>query len=81
MKKLCFLALLLLILLTLFSCKEEAVTDPEKDYIPTCDAVEVEKIEDATKNSDIATAEALVLALDRGDLDWRANLRSGAGTI
>ncbi len=31
--------------------------------------------------TNIATAEALVLALDRGDLDWRANLRSGAGTI
>lgn len=30
--------------------------------------------------TNIATAEALILALDRGDLDWRANLRSSEGT-
>jgi methylglyoxal synthase len=28
--------------------------------------------------TNIATAEALVLALDRGDLDWRTNLKNGA---
>ncbi len=28
--------------------------------------------------TNIATAEALILALDRGDLDWRANIRNGA---
>jgi len=31
--------------------------------------------------TNIATAEALILALDRGDLDWRANLRNGAGAF
>jgi methylglyoxal synthase len=31
--------------------------------------------------TNIATAEALVLALARGDLDWRANLKNGAGII
>ncbi len=31
--------------------------------------------------TNIATAEALVLALDRGDLDWRANLRNNSGNI
>ena len=31
--------------------------------------------------TNIATAEVLVLALDRGDLDWRANVRSGSGVI
>lgn len=29
--------------------------------------------------TNIATAEALILALDRGDLDWRANIRNGEG--
>jgi methylglyoxal synthase len=28
--------------------------------------------------TNVATAEVLVLALDRGDLDWRANIRNGA---
>ena len=28
--------------------------------------------------TNIATAEALILALDRGDLDWRINLKNGA---
>lgn len=27
--------------------------------------------------TNIATAEALILALDRGDLDWRQNLKNG----
>lgn len=27
--------------------------------------------------TNIATAEALILALDRGDLDWRTNLKDG----
>jgi methylglyoxal synthase len=31
--------------------------------------------------TNIATAEALVLALARGDLDWRANLKNGAGSF
>ncbi len=29
--------------------------------------------------TNIATAEALILALDRGDLDWRANLKDDEG--
>ena len=31
--------------------------------------------------NNIATAEALVLAMDRGDLDWRTNLKNGAGAF
>lgn len=31
--------------------------------------------------TNIATAEALVLALDRGDLDWRANIKNGQSAI
>lgn len=31
--------------------------------------------------TNVATAEALVLALARGDLDWRANLKNGANTL
>lgn len=31
--------------------------------------------------TNIATAEALVLALDRGDLDWRTNLKNGTGAL
>ena len=31
--------------------------------------------------TNIATAEALVLAMDRGDLDWRTNLKNGAGAF
>lgn len=31
--------------------------------------------------TNIATAEALILALDRGDLDWRANIRNGVNTF
>lgn len=31
--------------------------------------------------TNIATAEALILALDRGDLDWRTNLKNGEGAF
>ncbi|MBR2900684.1 MAG: methylglyoxal synthase [Clostridia bacterium] len=31
--------------------------------------------------TNVATAEALVLALARGDLDWRANLKNGANRL
>lgn len=59
MKKLSFLLLSFLLLTALFSCKKETLKEPEMDSVPSCDAAEVERIEDATKNSDIATAEAL----------------------
>ena len=31
--------------------------------------------------TNIATAEALILALDRGDLDWRTNVKHGESAI
>lgn len=31
--------------------------------------------------TNIATAEALILALDRGDLDWRDNMKSSEGVL
>ena len=31
--------------------------------------------------TNIATAEALILALDRGDLDWRDNMKSSEGVF
>lgn len=46
-------------------------TDTELNIIKLCDKYTVPVA------TNIATAEALVLALDRGDLDWRVNMRKG----
>lgn len=43
--------------------------DTEMSLVKLCDKYTVPVA------TNIATAEALILALDRGDLDWRANLR------
>lgn len=45
--------------------------DTELNIIKLCDKYTVPVA------TNIATAEALVLALDRGDLDWRVNMRKG----
>ena len=45
--------------------------DTELNIIKLCDKYTVPVA------TNVATAEALVLALDRGDLDWRVNMRKG----
>ena len=47
-------------------------TETELNLVKLCDKYTVPLA------TNIATAEVLILALDRGDLDWRANLRNGA---
>ncbi|MBQ3229808.1 MAG: methylglyoxal synthase [Clostridia bacterium] len=47
--------------------------DTELNLVKLCDKYTVPVA------TNIATAEALVLALDRGDLDWRTNLKNGEG--
>lgn len=46
-------------------------TETEKGLVKLCDKYTVPVA------TNIATAEALVLALDRGDLDWRINFKNG----
>ena len=45
--------------------------EEERDLLLTCDRYNIPVA------TNIATAEVLVLALDRGDLDWRQNLNGG----
>ena len=47
-------------------------TETEMNLVKLCDKYTVPVA------TNVATAEVLVLALDRGDLDWRANIRNGA---
>ena len=47
--------------------------DTELNLVKLCDKYTVPVA------TNLATAEALVLALDRGDLDWRTNLKNGEG--
>ena len=47
-------------------------TETEMNLVKLCDKYTVPVA------TTVATAEVLVLALDRGDLDWRANIRNGA---
>ena len=47
--------------------------ETEKGLVKLCDKYTVPVA------TNIATAEALILALDRGDLDWRTNLKNGEG--
>lgn len=47
--------------------------DTELNLVKLCDKYTVPVA------TNIATAEALILALDRGDLDWRTNLRNREG--
>ncbi|MDD4125832.1 MAG: methylglyoxal synthase [Eubacteriales bacterium] len=49
--------------------KEEEYTEVEMNLIRLCDMYNVPVA------TNIATAEALVFALDRGDLDWRQNIK------
>jgi methylglyoxal synthase len=46
-------------------------SETEKSLLKLCDKYTVPVA------TNIATAEALILALDRGDLDWRINLKNG----
>lgn len=46
-------------------------TETEKGLVKLCDKYTVPVA------TNIATAEALILALDRGDLDWRINMKNG----
>ena len=50
-------------------------TETELNLVKLCDKYTIPVA------TNIATAEALILALDRGDLDWRANIRSGSGAV
>lgn len=50
-------------------------TETELNLVKLCDKYTIPVA------TNVATAEALILALDRGDLDWRANLRSGSGAV
>ena len=47
-------------------------TETEMNLVKLCDKYTVPVA------TNVATAEVLILALVRGDLDWRANLRNGA---
>ncbi len=52
------------------SSSEEDYIDSEMNLVRLCD------IHNVPVATNIATAEALILALDRGDLDWRNNIKS-----
>lgn len=52
-------------------------TDNEQEYIETSSLVRLCDKYSVPVATNIATAEALILALDRGDLDWRENVRGG----
>lgn len=49
--------------------KEEEYTEVEMNLIRLCDMYNIPVA------TNIATAEALVFALERGDLDWRQNIK------
>ena len=49
----------------------KAFDETEMDILRLCD---IHNIPVATN---VATAEAVIMALDRGDLDWRENIKSG----
>lgn len=51
------------------SSSEDEYNDTEANLVRLCD------IHNVPIATNIATAEALILALDRGDLDWRENLK------
>ena len=50
-------------------------SSPEKYLESECDLVWLCDIHNIPVATNIATAEALILALDRGDLDWRNNVK------
>lgn len=54
---------------------DQEYADTELQLVKLCDKYTVPVA------TNIATAEALVLALDRGDLDWRTNLKNGTGAV
>lgn len=49
--------------------------ETELDLVKLCDKYTIPVA------TNVATAEALILALDRGDLDWRVNLKNGVGIL
>jgi len=54
---------------------EAEYAETEKGLVRLCDKYTVPVA------TNLATAEALILALDRGDLDWRINMKNGESAI
>lgn len=50
-------------------------SSPENYLESECDLVRLCDLHNIPVATNIATAEALIMALDRGDLDWRNNVR------